>query len=88
VNVLTLPFRLPFLPVRGLIRLAEIIRDEAEQEYHDPLAVRRELEEVQRAAASARLSDEEVSRREQEIIGRLARPQAPASDTAASGEEA
>jgi cytochrome c-type biogenesis protein CcmH/NrfG len=88
VNLLTLPFRLPFLPARSLIRLAEIIRDEAERQYHDPVAIRRELEEVERAVASGQISDEEAALREREIIGRLTRPKAPASEAAASGEEA
>jgi hypothetical protein len=87
VSLLTLPFRLPFLPARGLIRLAEIIRDEAEHQYHDPVAVRRELEEVERAAVSGQITDEEASGLEQEIIGRLTRPKMPASEAAPSGEE-
>jgi cytochrome c-type biogenesis protein CcmH/NrfG len=87
VSLLTLPFRLPFLPARALVRLAEIIRDEAERQYHDPVAVRRQLEEVERAAASGQLSDEEAARLEQEIIGRLTRPNVPASEAAPSGEE-
>ena len=51
MNLVTMPLRLPFLPVQALVRLAEVIRDEAEQELYDPAVVRRELEEVQEARA-------------------------------------
>jgi Gas vesicle protein G len=88
VNLVTLPFRLPLLPVRGLIKLAEIIRDEAEQEYHDPSAVRHELEEAAWSAEAGHMSDEEVARREDEAVSRLVQPEAPAAEAAArSGEE-
>jgi hypothetical protein len=88
VNLLTLPFGLPLLPVKGLIKLAEIIRDEAEQEYHDPAAVRRELEEAAWSAESGQMSEEEVARREEQAVSRLIQPEAPAAEEAAtSGEE-
>lgn len=87
MNLLTLPFRLPLLPVRGVIRLAEIIRDEAEREYYDPLTVRRELEEVAEAAASGQISADEAAQREQEIVGRLIRPGTPAAQPGTSDEE-
>lgn len=87
MNLLTLPFRLPFLPARGLIRLAEIIRDEADRQYYDPAAVRRELEEAAQAAASGQLSEEEVRQREHEAIGRLTQPGQSSGGAAASGEE-
>jgi hypothetical protein len=87
MNLLTLPFRLPFLPARGLIRLAEIIRDEAERQYQDPSAVRRELEETAQAAASGQLPVEEVRRRELEAISRLTQPGPAPGQAAVSGEE-
>jgi hypothetical protein len=88
VNLLTLPFRLPLLPVQGLIKLAEIIRDEAEQEYYNPAAVRRELEEAEWEAATGQISEEDVARQEEEAVGRLIRPETPTGQAAAApGEE-
>lgn len=88
MNLLTLPFRLPLLPVQGLIKIAEIIRDEAEQEYYNPAAVRHELEEAEWKAATGQMSDEDVARREDEAVSRLIQPEAPADEAAApSGEE-
>jgi hypothetical protein len=71
VDLLTLLFRLPILPLRGFIRLAEILQEQAEQEMHDPSAVKRQLEEVEEAKAAGRLTDDEVSQVEYEAVGRL-----------------
>lgn len=73
MDVVTMPLRLPFLPLQALIRLAEVIRDEAEQELYDPALARRELEEVQQARARGEASDEDVERTEREITRRLVR---------------
>ncbi len=73
MDFVTLPFRLPFMPLRALIRLAEILRDEAERELHDPSAVRRQLEEAAAARDSGRLSDDEFSQVQREAVSRLIR---------------
>jgi hypothetical protein len=71
MGLVTMPLRLPFLPVQALIGLAEVIRDEAERQLYDPALARRELEEVQEARARGAISDEEVARMEREITGRM-----------------
>lgn len=71
MDLLTLLFRLPFLPVRGFVRLAEIIQQEAERELHDPAAVRRQLEEAAEARAAGDLSEREVAQIEQQAVDRL-----------------
>jgi Gas vesicle protein G len=71
MNPLTLLFRLPFLPLRGLIRLGELIEDQAERELHDPARVRRQLEDVERARVHGEASDQDVARVEGEAVGRL-----------------
>lgn len=71
MDLLTLLFRLPFLPVRGLIRLGEIIQDEAETQLHDPARVRRQLEEAEEARVHDEVSDEDVAHVEEEAVGRL-----------------
>lgn len=64
-------FRLPLLPLTGLIRLAKVLQDEAERKLHDPAAVQRQLEEIAEARATGRLSEEEAARAEQQAIDRL-----------------
>jgi hypothetical protein len=71
MDLVTIPLRLPFLPLQALVRLAEVIRDEAEQELYDPALARRELEEVQEARARGAASDADVARMEREVIRRL-----------------
>jgi hypothetical protein len=82
MSLLTLPFRLPLLPVRALIQLGEVILDRAEQELYDPAAVRRQLEELEEAHQAGELSSEEVAEAEHRVIGRLVtgtvRPAPPA----------
>ena len=71
MDLLTLLFRLPFLPLRGLIGLGELIQDEAERQLHDPARVRQQLEDVEQARARGEVSDQDVARVEEEAVGRL-----------------
>ena len=71
MGLLKLIFGWPLLPVRGVIGLAEILRDEAERKLYDPSSVRRELEEAAAAAQAGLISEEELSRVQNEAIGRL-----------------
>jgi len=71
VDPLTLLFRLPLLPVTGLIRLAEIIDDQAQQELQSPLALRRALEDIEEAQRSGRASEDEVAQAERDAVRRL-----------------
>lgn len=75
MGLLTLPFRLPLLPLRGVIRLAEILQEQAEQELYNPAAVQRQLEAAQEARDAGHLSDDELAQVEDEAIDRLVRPQ-------------
>ncbi len=71
MGLLTLLPRLPFLPLRGFVRLAELIGDEAERQLHDPARIRRELEEAQRQRAAGGMSEDDLSRIEYEATSRL-----------------
>ena len=62
---------LPIAPVRGVVWLAERIRDQAEQEMYDPAAVRRQLAEVDRARTAGEISDEVAAEFEDELLSRL-----------------
>lgn len=74
MGVLTLLFRLPLLPVQGVIQLGQLIGEQAEQELHDPASVRRQLEEVEQAQSAGEMSNEDVARAEAQAIGRLIQP--------------
>jgi hypothetical protein len=61
MNLFTFLFRLPLLPVRSFVKLASVIKDEAEREMADPVTIRRELEHAERARASGQMSDEQAA---------------------------
>jgi hypothetical protein len=61
----------PLLPVRGVIGLTEILREEAERKLHDPATVRRQLEEAAAAAQAGLISEDELSRVQNAVTGRL-----------------
>ncbi|WP_084955749.1 gas vesicle protein GvpG [Thermoactinospora rubra] len=65
---------LPFAPFRGLVRLAEVIQEQVERELYDPAAVRRRIEEIERAAAAGELSKEERAAAVEEALGGMTGP--------------
>lgn len=71
MSLLTAPFRLPLLPVLGVVRLAELITEQAERELADPAALRRELEEAERARDARLLSEEEFAGLEEALVRRF-----------------
>jgi hypothetical protein len=84
MDPLTLLFRLPLLPLRGLIRLAEIIDEQAERELYNPASVQRQLQDAEDALESGEISEEEAARLEADAAHRLVHG-APAA--AAAGAE-
>ena len=85
MGLLKLVFGAPLLPVQGVIRLAELIQDEAERKLHDPAAVRAELEEAERLHADGVISDEELAARQQDALSRLTTVWKPARNTNSAG---
>jgi hypothetical protein len=71
MGLLSLPLRLPFVPVRGVIKLGELIGEQAERELYDPARVRRELEEAQRQRDSGEISDQELAQIEDQLARTL-----------------
>jgi Gas vesicle protein G len=71
MDLFTLLFRLPLMPLRGFVQLAEILHDQAERELRDPASVRRQLEEAQEARVSGEMSDQDVAHVEGQAVGRL-----------------
>ncbi|WP_036961678.1 gas vesicle protein GvpG [Promicromonospora kroppenstedtii] len=62
---------LPLAPVRGTVWIAEQVLDEAERQYYDAGALRRQLEEVALARDSGDLDDAEADALEEHLITRL-----------------
>jgi|1186.fasta_scaffold1235715_2 hypothetical protein len=87
MGLLTLPFKLPLLPVRGFIRLGELIQEETERQLHDPARIRRELEEAQWQRAAGKISDEELSRAQHEAVARLGTGGTASTGGAAQAED-
>jgi cytochrome c-type biogenesis protein CcmH/NrfG len=71
MGVLSELFKLPFAPIRGLIAIGEIIRDQAESELRSPAAIRRDLEELDRQRQEGLITEEEAAEAEQQILNRM-----------------
>jgi hypothetical protein len=71
VGLLTGVLGLPLAPVRGVLWLAEQIRDHAEEQYYDPVRIRAELERVDEARLSGAMSEAEAAELENELLQRL-----------------
>ncbi|EME66544.1 MULTISPECIES: gas vesicle protein GvpG [Rhodococcus] len=65
---------LPLAPVKGVLWLGEVIQDQVEQKMHDPATIRKELEEIDEAAAAGHLSEEEKEKAQQAVLDRMIRP--------------
>ena len=61
---------LPLAPVRGVIKLGELVQRQVEEQLHDPAVVRRELEEIDRRRAEGELSPEEEAEAQRQILER------------------
>ncbi|MCA2225699.1 gas vesicle protein GvpG [Nonomuraea aurantiaca] len=62
MGLISLIFGLPLAPVKGVIRLGELIQEQVERQTHDPAVVRRRLEEIEQARAAGLISEEEEAR--------------------------
>ena len=88
MNLLSFVLGLPFAPVRGVIAVAEVIRQQVEHELFDPSVARRQLEQVAAMAEAGELSGEQRKQAEQEIVQRLvAQPLSPPTITTTGGTE-
>ncbi|WBB66137.1 gas vesicle protein GvpG [Micromonospora sp. WMMD812] len=62
---------LPYAPMRGLTAVVKVIAREAESQLYNPANIRRELEELDAAAAAGELTAEERDARQQQVLDRL-----------------
>ncbi|OZV79783.1 hypothetical protein CA850_17215 [Micromonospora echinospora] len=68
---------LPYAPVRGLTAVLKVVAREAESRRQNPVHIRRELEEIDAAAAAGELTEEERNRLQQQVLNRLVSPAVP-----------
>jgi chorismate mutase len=71
VGLITGILTLPLAPVRGVVWVAEQIREQAEDELYDPARIREQIEAVDRARTAGDLTDDEATRLEDELVERL-----------------
>ncbi|MGV9770516.1 gas vesicle protein GvpG [Streptosporangium sp. NPDC003464] len=71
MDLFSLTFGLPFAPIRALIKIGEMLQEQAELEMRHPAAVRRRLEEVEEARLSGQISEEEAAQATTEILERM-----------------
>jgi hypothetical protein len=74
---------LPLAPVRGVIWLGEVIQEQVDQQWRSPAAVRRDIEDIEEAAAAGEISEDERDRALREVLSRIRRP---AGGSPSSGE--
>ena len=79
MGLLTLPMRLPLLPVQGVIKLGELVQEESERQLRDPARIRRELEQAQRRYETGEISDDEFTQIQDELTSTLVTEVAPPS---------
>lgn len=71
MGLLTGILTLPLAPLRGTVAIAEQIRQQAEEAYYDPAAIRRELEQVDQLRADGEITEDEATAWEDQLIERM-----------------
>lgn len=59
---------LPLAPVRGVVKLAEVIQEQVEQEANNPARTRRQLEELEEQRERGEISAEEEKDAQSQIL--------------------
>ncbi len=68
---------LPLAPVRGVIKLAEVIQERVDQELNDPATTRRQLEELEEKRERGEISAEEEQHAQQKVLEARITPKPP-----------
>ena len=71
MGLLTGILTLPLAPLRGTVAIAEQIRQQAEEAYYDPAAIRRELEQVEQLRTDGEITEDEATAWEDQLIERM-----------------
>ena len=68
---------LPLAPVRGVVKVAEVIQRQVEQELHNPARTRRQLEELHEARERGDISSDEETKLQRQILQTRVKPGPP-----------
>lgn len=71
MGLLTGILGLPIAPVRGLVWLAEQIKEQAEEQYYDPARIRAQLEQIDESRRSGEMTEDECAELENDLLQRL-----------------
>lgn len=71
MGLLTLPLRLPLLPLQGVIKLGELLQEESERQLRDPARIRRELDQARWRHDAGEISDQEFAQVQDEVVGTM-----------------
>jgi Gas vesicle protein G len=69
--------KLPLSPVRGVISLAALIKQQADEQLRNPAHTRRKLEQLQEARDRGEISADEERQAQQEILETRVKPATP-----------
>jgi Gas vesicle protein G len=62
---------LPLAPVRGVVWVAEQVKEEAERQWSSPAAIQEALNDVEAQRDAGQLTDAEADARQEELLERL-----------------
>lgn len=62
---------LPLAPARGVIWLAEVLKEQAEAQLYDPGRIAAEMQQVAEDVANGAITEDEAAEREEQLINRL-----------------
>lgn len=71
---------LPLAPVRGVAWVAEQVRQEAERQWSDPVAIQAAMDDIQARREAGSISEAEADRIEEELLDRLMAIEQPVDD--------
>jgi hypothetical protein len=77
VGLVTLVLGLPVAPVWGVVKVAELIQEQVNQEMYAPSSAREDLEAAEEAREAGEISPEEESEVQQEVLDRMTQPARP-----------
>jgi hypothetical protein len=79
--------KLPLAPVRGVIRLGEVIQRQVDQELRNPANTRRQLEELEEARERGEISADEEKQVQEQILETRVKPGTPKTPPPEEGSE-
>lgn len=71
MGLLTGLVSLPLAPFRGVVWIAQVIQQQAEQQYYDPASIRAQIEALDRACAAGEITEQDRDQAQEELIARL-----------------